>query len=240
MNLCFFGTGHGVPEAHKKCASTLFEVNGAYYIIDAGCDIAYELAERRIPFEKVKAIFITHPHSDHINGLMSFLTITNWYYREADFTVFLPSEKLAHAYREIVFPALEGTLRPQQRIEGYREGLVYQDENICVTAFPTQHCPDSHAFLIETAHKRVLFTGDLKDPLIDFPPVDDLDAAIVEGVHFPLMNYESVLKDKKIGVVYIHHYGNYIGRSNHAFFKPLQEALPMPVIPATDGMLTQV
>ena len=59
MNLCFLGTGHGVPEPHKKCSSTLFEVNGAYYLIDAGCDIAYELAEKGIPFDKVRAIFIT-------------------------------------------------------------------------------------------------------------------------------------------------------------------------------------
>jgi len=239
VNLCFLGTGHGVPEPHKKCSSTLFEVNGAYYLIDAGCDIAYELAEKGIPFDKVRAVFITHPHSDHINGLIPFLTITNWYHKTADFTVFVPCERLRKFYTEY-FPLLEAPLRTEQRIALYGEGAVYEDENIKVSAIGTQHCPDSHAFLVETGDKRILFTGDLKDPQVDFPPVDDLDAAVVEGVHFPLMNYESVLKDKNIKVVYVQHFGNHIGRTNHAFFKPLQAALPMPVYFTTDGMLAQI
>ena len=240
MKICFFGTGHGVAEAHKKCTATLLQVGESYYIIDAGCDIAYELSEKRVPFEKVRAIFVTHPHSDHTNGLLPFLTITNWYYTKADFTVFLPSEKLAHNYKEVVFPALERSLRPEQRMEAYQQGVIYDDGTLRVTAIPTQHCLNSYAFLLEAEGKRVLFTGDLKDPLIDFPPVDDLDAAVVEGVHFPLMNYEEVLKNKKIGVVYVHHYGNYIGRSNHRYFKPLQAALPMPIHFATDGMETEI
>ncbi len=240
MKITFFGTGHGVPEAHKKCAATLLGVGGYYYIIDAGCDIAYELSEKRIPFEKVRAVFVTHPHSDHTNGLMPFLTITNWYYRSADFTVFLPSDKLAHAYKDVVFPALEGALRPEQRIESYSEGVVYDDGTLKVTAFSTLHCPDSYAFLVEAGDKRVLFSGDLKDPMVDFPPVDSLDAAVVECAHFAAMNYEPVLRDKDIKVVYINHFGNYIGRRNPQDFKPLQAALPMPVIPATDGMDVQL
>lgn len=235
MQIKFLGTSHGVPEAHKKCASTLVKVGEYYYFIDAGCDIAAELACLRIPFEKVKAIFITHTHTDHTNGLIPFLTITHWYYTASDFTVFLPSEKLAKSYKEVIFPVVEGELRDTQRIEAYSEGAIYDDENLQVFAYPTQHCSDSHAFLLQAEGKRVLFTGDLKKPTVDFPSVTDLDIVVGEGAHFDITEYESVLADKNVGALYINHYGNYIGRDNRKNQKLLEQALGIPVILTSDG-----
>ena len=237
MNICFFGTGHGVPEAHKKCASTLLQVGDSYYLIDAGCDVAYELAEKRVPFEKLKAIFITHSHSDHTTGLLPFLTITNWYYTKSAYTVFLPSESYLKCYTEHLLPGLWMNLRPEQILTAYREGPVYDDGVIRVSAYPTRHCGDSHAFLVEAEGKRVLFAGDLKNPKIDFPPVDDLDAAIVEGAHFAITDYEEPFRAKKIKEAYVNHYGNYIGIMNHHNLRPLQKAVPeMKITLATDGM----
>ena len=240
MKICFLGTGHGVPEAHKKCTATLLQLGRNYYLIDAGCDVAYELAERRLPFENVKAVFITHPHSDHTNGLIPFMTITQWYYKEADFTVFFPDEAMENAYRTQVFPGLRVPLRPEQRLAHYQEGVIYDDGVLRLTAFPTQHCPHSFAFLAEAEGKRVLFSGDLKDPAIDFPAVDELDAAIVECAHFPIMQYATALQDKQVGAVYINHFGTYIGRRNPQDFKPLAAALPCPVVPTTDGMSIEI
>ena len=76
MRIIFEGTSHGVPEAHKKCACTRIEVGGRNYFIDAGCDLAQVLADKRIPFESVSGIFITHSH--HTIGhivLLTFRTI---------------------------------------------------------------------------------------------------------------------------------------------------------------------
>ena len=241
MELCFLGTGHGVPEANKKCTSTLFRVGDNYYLIDAGCDIAYELAKKRVPFENVKAIFVTHPHTDHTNGLIPFLTVTNWYYTNASFTIYFPSDDLVTAFRNPLLPGYDQPLRPEQNIEKYNAGVMYDDGVIKVTALPTQHCPHSHAFLVEAEGKRILFSGDLKRPEIDFPMVDDLDAAILEGAHFSILRYADVLKDKNIKAVYINHYGNYIGTMNHHNVKPLQEAItPIPVCLTTDGMEIRV
>ena len=72
MRITVLGSGHGVPEAHKKCTSILIEVGENRYFVDAGCDINVELSNRRIPFESVKALFITHPHSDHIDVYRSY------------------------------------------------------------------------------------------------------------------------------------------------------------------------
>ncbi len=236
MKITILGSGHGVPEAHKQCTSILFEVNDRHYFIDAGCDISMELANKRIHPNDVKAIFITHPHTDHINGLYSFLSLLGWCYTESNPEMYVPNEKcaiLVHQYLE----AFGWKLRPEQKLALVREGVIFDDGSFRVTAFATQHCPDSHAFLIEAEGNRVLCSGDLCHPAIDFPPVDDLDVAILEGAHFNVTEYAGILKNRSVKSVYINHYGNYIGRINGANFITLRDEIaPVPAELTTDGM----
>lgn len=236
MRITILGSGHGVPEAHKKCTSILFEVNGSYYFVDAGCDISMELANRRIHPNGVKGIFITHPHTDHINGLFPFLSLLGWFYVESNPEMHVPNEKcakLVHQYLE----AFDDKLRPEQKLVLVGDGVIFDDGNFKVTAYKTQHCPDSHAFLIEAEGKRVLCSGDLCHPSVDFPPVDNLDAAILEGAHFNVVGYAAVLKNKSVKSVYINHYGNYAGAiSGYSTFTLKKEMAPIPVEHTTDDM----
>jgi ribonuclease BN (tRNA processing enzyme) len=236
VKITILGSGHGVPEAHKQCTAILFEVGGRYYFVDASCDISMELANRRIHPNGVKGIFITHPHTDHINGLYPFLSLLGWYYKEANPEMYVPNEKcaaLVHQYLD----AFGYKLRPEQKLALVGEGVVFDDGNFKVTAFATQHCPNSHAFLIEAEGKRVLCSGDICRPAVDFPPVDHLDAAILEGAHFNVAEYADILKGKSVKSVYINHYGNYIGRSNGANFVTLRkEIAPVFAELTTDDM----
>lgn len=236
MKITILGSGHGVPEAHKMCTSILFEVSGSYYFVDAGCDISMELANRRIHPNDVKAIFITHPHTDHINGLYTFLSLLGWFYTESNPEVYVPEERcavLVHQYLE----SFDMKLRPEQKLALVGEGVIFDDGKVKVTAFATKHCPYSHAFLIEAEGKRVLCSGDLRNPTIDFPPVDNLDAAILEAAHFPVTDYAEILNGKSVGSVYINHYGNYVGIINGGNMAALQRDIaPIPAELSTDGM----
>lgn len=236
MKITILGSGHGVPEAHKRCTSVLFEVEGCYYFIDAGCDISMELANRRIHPNGVKGIFITHPHTDHINGLYPFLSLLGWFYKESNPEMYVPNEKcamLVHQYLD----AFGFKLREEQKLALVGEGVIFDDGRFRVTAFATKHCPNSHAFLIEAEGKRVLCSGDLCRPSVDFPPVDGLDAAILEAAHFNVAEYADVLKGRSVKSVFINHYGNYIGTINGANALTLRkEIAPVPVELTTDGM----
>lgn len=227
MKITFIGTGHGVPEAHKQCSSTLIEINDKYYFIDAGCDVAFASANRRLDHDKIKAFFITHPHHDHIDGLYSFLGLISWYYeyKTCNPAVVFPNDKCKN-FAETYLSFFGNKLRSEQIHTVAKAGIVYDDETLRVTAFPTKHCPDSFAYLLEAENKRILFTGDLQNPKTDFPNIDDLDAAIIEGVHFSLLDYVDVLSEKNIGAVYVNHYANYLGNVNVERFKQMKEALP--------------
>ena len=65
--LVLLGTGGGpkIWAARSQPASAIL-VNGDVYIIDAGDGITGQLAKSGIDTNSIKAVFITHNHSDHV------------------------------------------------------------------------------------------------------------------------------------------------------------------------------
>ena len=167
MQITFLGASHGVPEANRRCSCTLIETNGRYYFIDMGVNTIDALRTRGIEVEDVKGIFITHMHGDHTNGLISFVDLISWYFKTADPEICLPNLEGVEAIRAWL-KANHCEMR-DLRFKKVTDGTIFDDGYLKVTAIPTQHCPDSHAFFVEVEGKAVLFTGDLKHPNVDFP-----------------------------------------------------------------------
>ena len=188
MRLVMIGTSHGVPEPHRRCSSTLIEINGKYYIVDMGTQTPEDLRRRGIAFEDVRAVLCTHPHGDHTNGLISFVDLANWYFKKAEPCILLPNRELIDAMTAWLAANQSGMpIREGIRFSVLKEGVVYEDENVCFRAIPTKHCKDSFAFLCEAEGKRVLFTGDLRHPTVDFPAdafEEEIDLILCELAHF--------------------------------------------------------
>ena len=239
MKIVFFGSSHGIPEPNRKCSSTLIEVGERRYFIDMGTQSIEGVIGRGIPVESVEAIFITHMHGDHTNGLLSFIDECSWKFKKADPIVYLPKDP------EAVREALEGWIRcngvPPRSFD-YRlvtEGEIYDDGFIRVTAFRTKHIDFSYAYLIEAEGKRVFFSGDLshKGPSDDFPTSvldTPLELAICEAAHFDATDYLPIFEgNKNLKRLCFNHYSE----------RRLSSVLAMPallsdieVIRAADGL----
>ena len=64
--------------------------------------------------------------------------------------------------------------------------MIFEDENIRITAIANQHTDCARSFLVEAEGKTVLFTGDLKHDIPDYPAVAterELDLIVMEGAH---------------------------------------------------------
>ena len=206
MKLTFIGTSHGVPEPERRCSCTMIEVAGRHYFIDMGTQAIEDLIHRGISIDTVKAIFITHPHGDHTNGLISFVDLVNWYFKTAEPSVYLPDVSLVTGMKAWI--AGGGELRKEIGLKVFEEGVIYDDGFVKVTAIATQHCHHSFAFLFEAEGKKILFTGDLKHPTVDFPKVafeEELDLIIVESAHFSSDATEAVLENAKVKRVLHNH-----------------------------------
>ncbi|MBR2732587.1 MAG: ribonuclease Z [Clostridia bacterium] len=188
MKLIFIGTSHGVPEPDRRCSSCIVEAGGSYYLFDMGTQVVEDLRKRGIAVEDVRLAICTHPHGDHTDGLISFVDLANWYFKAADPLILLPDPRMIPPLRAWISATDEGKpLREDLRIASFREGVAYEDETLRVTAIRTKHCENSFAFLLEAEEKKVLLTGDLCRPGVDFPQIafeTALDLLVCEAAHF--------------------------------------------------------
>lgn len=214
MKIHFLGTSHGITEKDRFTSSVAIEVGKKAYVIDAGAPIMKLLQEEGIAFSDIAGIFITHSHCDHYLGLVEFMNQIECFKEFAGIHVCVHAPKLFPfgKMREFLFgeetpgvftPPKSGGSRKEdggdgQRItcEIYEAGEIFNDGTVRITAIKTMHTEDSHALLLEAEGKKILFTGDLRVDLQDFPEMafsEYTDLVITEAAH-PLLNSESAVR----------------------------------------------
>ena len=165
VRIMFLG---GINEIGKNL--TLFEYNDEIIIVDCGMtfpdadmpgidyvlpDITYVERNR----EKVKAVFVTHAHEDHIGGLPYLLKSVNIPVYCTRLTAGLIAGKLR-----------EHRIINKCRIETIEAGSVTKVGAFSVEAIHVNHSiPDSIAFAIHCDAGTIVHTGDFK---IDSTPID--------------------------------------------------------------------
>ena len=239
MKITFLGTSHGIPEVNRRCQSIMFEVGDKVYFVDMGTQSIEDLITRRIPIESVKSVFLTHMHGDHTNGLISFVDLCYWYFKNANPSFYIPGS--AEKAKELIDAWLRFNDTGIRDLEftTVNEGLFYDDSNIKVTAYRTKHSAFSYSYVIEAENKRILVTGDFcgEGPVVDFPLSvleEKVDVAICECVHFDAGEYIKVLKDKENleKMVNVHYNDK---ESSKIAINKLKEDMNIPVIVAVDG-----
>lgn len=188
MKITFLGTSHGIAEAHAFCSSAVVTAGKKHYVIDAGAPIMSLLQNHSMSFWDIGGIFITHSHPDHMMGLIEFtqqIEAFKMQFRGVRIPVYVPD---AGPYIRLnrYLRGKEELLEHRLIYRVYEPGTVFEDENIKITAMVNQHTDCARSFLVEADGKRVLFTGDLKHDIPDYPTValeTDLDLIIMEGAH---------------------------------------------------------
>ena len=207
MKILFLGTSHGVQEVDRYCQSMLIETEQGSYIVDAGAPVMDCLIRMSYDLKKIKAVFITHLHSDHTDGLLGLMSLSSWYYKEMDYDIFLPEQDGIDgitAYLSAVFKKSPNYPNDRVRMHLIEDRNVYQDDNIKVTAFPTghmEHCNrPAYGYLLEAEGKRLYISGDLNGGRIDYPEFldeEEVDAFVVECAHFTAEGLIEKLRDCK-------------------------------------------
>ena len=192
MKITFLGTSHGVPAADRYCSSAMIEINDAVYLIDAGAPVIDLLIRKGVDVNRVRAVFTTHLHGDHVFGVIQMASLFNWYFKNTSADFYLTEQAGVDVIKKTI-ETIDGTLCERVRLKLMTESTVYEDENIRVTPFPTQHLAvldrPAYSYLVEANGKKVLFSGDLSNRLAkeDFPPYaleNEVDLMICEMAHF--------------------------------------------------------
>jgi len=214
MKIRFLGTADVFPRKDACCSSTMLEIGEHVYLIDAGAPVSDLLLQYDKRPDQLRAIFTTHAHSDHIEGLFTLMNHCIHIYPTASFQTVLTEQKIANLLCSSV-ETLFSCPFPQDRIKLQiaEAGPVYHDAVLKATYIPVspnEGLP-SFAILIEAENKKILFTGDLSQWLADddFPKIafeEELDLIVCEFAHFTAKQLTPYMRKCRTKLFCFNHY----------------------------------
>ena len=152
MELQFLGTGAGSPSKARNVTCTALKTGGKsneVWLFDCGEATQHQILRTNIRPGKIRRIFITHLHGDHIFGLPGLLSSRS-FLGGADEPLFLYGPA---GIRRFVKSALEVSQTqlsyPINFQEFVSDGLILDDGEFTVRAFGLAHSLPSFAYRIE-------------------------------------------------------------------------------------------
>ena len=217
LEIFFCGSGSPlsfIPEG-AQCMALIIGSN--IYVIDSGENSFGKISSNYLP-QNIKAVFITHAHSDHI-GDLDELNLRRWVSgAQAPLRVYGSSEivnvtsginlaykndedyRVAHHGEEFV-PPENRPMIPVVHKPTDRPQLIFEDQNIKVESFLVDHFPVREAigFRIFFGNKKIIISGDTEITDNVFSLVDGADILIHDGMIKDHVSFlEKVAKDNNI------------------------------------------
>jgi ribonuclease BN (tRNA processing enzyme) len=244
MQLITVGTACGFPKKNRFNSCEFLLVNDALYVIDAGAPVADLIARYSLSYKNLRAVFITHPHGDHIGNLPAFVDLLNGYYKFGEVQFLLPNQT-CETYAKFITQTLHGE-RLDERLSFtvYGSGVIYQDENVTFTAISNQHCKNSYSLLVEAEGKRVLLSGDLSKDYHDLPACatdGSVDFILLECAHQSCTAVKETLPRLRANAVKINHLGRLTPEGILSeLLDELCSSLACPISLAADGETNEI
>jgi ribonuclease Z len=170
------GTGYPRPDPARAGASTAVVAGEKWFVVDSGRGTTMRIAATDLKYANLKAVFLTHLHSDHTAGLPDLFN-TSWQFgrKSVPLELYGPpgTKRLANAMLEFFaedihlrrdllerHPAAGATINTHV----VREGVVYDDGEVKVTAFAVDHKPVRYAFgyRFESRGETIVISGDTR------------------------------------------------------------------------------
>ncbi|WP_124980718.1 ribonuclease Z [Nonlabens xiamenensis] len=148
MKLTILGCHSATPRDNARPTAQVLEMKGHLFLIDCGEGTQMALRKNKVKFSRIKHIFISHLHGDHVYGLIGLISTFCLLGRESALHVYGPKGikelillqlKLAGVYTSFDLRFRESA---EQNVQ-----LLYEDEKLTVETIPLEHRIFTHGFL---------------------------------------------------------------------------------------------
>ena len=90
IRLTMLGTSGSAPTRERNLSGTALQFDGELFLFDCGEGTQRQMFKYGINISKLKAIFITHIHGDHVIGIAGLTRTLSLYKRTSPLTIFVP------------------------------------------------------------------------------------------------------------------------------------------------------
>jgi ribonuclease Z len=176
LHLILLGTGYPYPTAERAGPSCAVIAGKKVFIIDAGRGTVMRLAATGIQWSAIEAVFLTHLHSDHIDGLPDLYHSTWQFGNPEPFRLYGPkgTKGIADGMLQFYGPDIHIRRDLTEMIPGdgakieareILQGVVYEiPGELRITAFTVDHHPVEPAFgyRFDSGQHSIVITGDTR------------------------------------------------------------------------------
>jgi ribonuclease Z len=174
MRVTLLGTGTPTPIAERFGPSTLVEAGSEKLVFDCGRGCPIRLQQKGVQLKDVK-LFVTHLHSDHLNGIVD-LWLTGWAFgRTTPFVMLGPegTKNMATHLEEAFMPDIRFRIADEKLpragvqfdTKDITPGVVYEANGVKVTAFEVDHgdvIKPAYGYRVDYRGRSVVLSGDTR------------------------------------------------------------------------------
>ncbi|NOR28222.1 MAG: ribonuclease Z [Lutibacter sp.] len=150
LKLTILGCHSATPRVNAHPTSQFLEIKNHNFLIDCGEGTQVQLRKYGIKFSKIKHIFISHLHGDHIFGLVGLISTFRLLNRESELHIYAPK-----GLKEIITVQLKlsnsWTHYPLyfHELTSTKSELLFEDNKVEVHTIPLKHRIYTNGFLFK-------------------------------------------------------------------------------------------
>lgn len=194
MKLTILGCHSATPKTTTHPTAQILEIKNHSFLIDCGEGTQVQLRKYKIKFSKIKRIFISHLHGDHVFGLIGLISTFRLLNRETTLTVYGPK-----GIKELIVTQL----RLSESFAGYpikfielsskQSELIFEDKKVEVYTIPLKHRIYTNGFLFREK------LGERKLNMIEIQKYSEIEICdyqnLKNGKDFALSNGQVILNE---------------------------------------------
>jgi ribonuclease Z len=151
IKVVILGTAGSAPTRTRHLSSVALIYDGDILMLDCGEGTQFQMLSYGINAVKVKAIFLSHTHGDHIIGIAGLVRTMALNSRKDPLLIFVPEGYEKVVKNLIVFD--RAIISYPIIIKGVRSGIVYKGKSYCISAFRLKHTIPTYGYVFKENDK---------------------------------------------------------------------------------------
>ncbi len=155
FSVTILGSSSALPTSKRFPTAHLLNVDERFYLIDCGEGTQIQLRRFKQPFNKIKHIFISHLHGDHIFGIFGLVSSLELLGKKDELNIYAHKEfENVLAFYEQFYDRKISFQINHRIIDSKQTTVIHEDKKIQVTSFPLIHKTPVAGFLFKEPQRE--------------------------------------------------------------------------------------
>lgn len=146
MRVIFLGTSGSTPTRERNLPAVAVEHEGEVFLFDCGEGTQRQMIRYSVNISRVKAIFITHVHGDHVIGVAGLVRTLGLNKRTTPLSIFVPAGQ-EDAVRDLLGAKYCEMIKYPIKVIPITGGVIWKGDDYTVSAFQVEHTIRCYGFV---------------------------------------------------------------------------------------------